>query len=177
MQMLYLTNPAMQLFQIELSQLNTMLIYLAITATIRGTSKEKLYEELVFEIMKEKRWFEGLSCFYKILDNQAVAYLYSLLPSPNRHCNTRNYSKIRLIFFRTEIFSNSFLPQTIREWNKLNTSILQETLYSVFHKTPLDFIRPTENCSFGTNDVSGLKLLTCLCFGFSHPRETKLLKT
>ena len=97
--MLHLTNPAMQLFQIELSQLNTLLIDLAITATIRGTSKEKLYEELVFEIMKEKRWFEGLSCFYKILDNQAVAYLYSLLPSPNRHCNTRNYSKIRLIFF------------------------------------------------------------------------------
>ena len=30
---------------------------LAITRTIRGTSKEKLYQELGFETMKERRWF------------------------------------------------------------------------------------------------------------------------
>ena len=30
---------------------------LAITGTIRGTSKKKLYQELGFETMKERRWF------------------------------------------------------------------------------------------------------------------------
>ena len=91
--------------QIESSQYNAAL---AITGTIRGTSKEKLYQELGFETMKERRWFRRLCCFYKILNNQTPGYLYSLLSPPNRHYNTRKYSKIRQIFCRTETFSNSF---------------------------------------------------------------------
>ena len=34
---------------------------LAITGTIRGTSKEKLYQELGFETIKERRWFRKSS--------------------------------------------------------------------------------------------------------------------
>ena len=65
------------------------------------------------------------------------------------------------------------MPRTIREWNKLDTSIYQAASYSVFRKALLDFIRPTANSTFGTNDVSGLKLLTRLRVGFSHLREHK----
>ena len=36
---------------------------LAITGTIRGTSKIKLYQELGFETVKERRWFRRLCCF------------------------------------------------------------------------------------------------------------------
>ena len=66
------------------------------------------------------------------------------------------------------------MPQTIKEWNKLDTSICQAPSYSAFRKALLDFIRPTANSTFGTNDVSGLKLLTRLRVGFSHLREHKL---
>ena len=123
---------------IESAQYNPAL---AMTGTIRGTSKE------------------------------TTGYLYSLFSPRSRHCNTRKYSKIRQIFCRTETFSNSFLPQTIKEWNKLDTSICQAPSYSAFRKALLDFIRPTANSTFGTNDVSGLKLLTRVRVGFSHPRE------
>ena len=81
---------------------------LAKTRTIKGTSKEKLFQELGPETMNEMRWFRRLFCFYKILSNQAPAYLYSLLSPPSRHYNTRNYSKIRQMFCRTETFSNFF---------------------------------------------------------------------
>ena len=124
--------------------------------------------------MKEKRRFRRLCCFYKILNNQTPAYLYSLLSPPNKHYNTRKYSKIKQIFCRTETFSNSFLPQTIREWNKLDTSICQAPSYSVFCKALLDFIRPTAHGTFETNDISGLELLIRLRVGFSHLREHKL---
>ena len=107
------------------------------------------------------------------MNNQAPAYLYSLLSWPIRHCNTHKYSKIRQFFCRTETFNNSFLPQTIREWNKLDTSMCQAPSYSVFCKALLDFIRPTANSAFGINDVSGLRLLTRLCVGFSRLREHK----
>ena len=91
--------------RIESAQFNAAL---AITGTVRGTSKEKLYQGLGFETMKERRWFRRLCCFYKILNNQAPTYLFNLLSPPNKHYNTRNYSKIRQIFCRTETFSNSF---------------------------------------------------------------------
>ena len=68
----------------------------------------QLYQELGFETVKERRWFQRLCCFYKILNNQAPAYLYSLLSPPNRYYNTHKYSKIRQIFCKTETFSNSF---------------------------------------------------------------------
>ena len=123
--------------------------------------------------MKERRLFRRLFYFYKILNNQAPDYLYSLFSPPNRHYNTCNYSKIRQIFCRTETFSNSFLLQTIREWKKLGTSIWQAPSYSVFRRALLDFIRPTANSTFGTNNVSSLKLSVRLRVGFSHPREHK----
>ena len=85
--------------RIESAQYNTAL---EIIGSIRGTSKEKLYQELGFGVMKERRWFRRICCFYKIFNNQTPGYLYSLLFSPNRHYNTRKYSKIRQIFCRTE---------------------------------------------------------------------------
>ena len=78
--------------QIQSVQYNAAL---AITGAIRGTSKEKLYQEIGFETMKESRWFQRLCSFYKILNNQIPGYLYSLRSPPNRHYNTRKYSKIR----------------------------------------------------------------------------------
>ena len=47
----------------------------------------------------------------------------------------------------------------LRQWNKLDTSTCQAPSYSVFRKALLDFMRLTANSTFGTNDVSDLKLL------------------
>ena len=58
--------------RIESAQYNAALV---LTGTIRGAFKEELYRELGFETMKEKKRFRRLCCFYKILNNQAPAYL------------------------------------------------------------------------------------------------------
>ena len=123
--------------RIESAQYNAAL---AITGTIKGTSKEKLYQELEFETMKERRWFRRLCYFYKIWNNQAPVCLYSLLSPPNSHYNTRNYFRIWQIFCRTEAFCNSFLPQATRGWKNLDTAVCQGPSYSVFCKTLLDYI-------------------------------------
>ena len=39
---------------------------LAITSTVRGSSREKLYQELGLETLQKRRW-----CFYKILEPQS----------------------------------------------------------------------------------------------------------
>ena len=55
---------------------------LAITGAIRGTSKEKLYQELGFESLQSRRWFQKLSFFYKIIKNELPPYFYHLIPKP-----------------------------------------------------------------------------------------------
>ena len=143
--------------------------------------------------MKMRRWFRRLCCFFTVYSPPRPPRP----PPPNWHHNTSNYSKIRRIFCRAKNFSNSFLLQIIREWKKLDTSIYLAPSYSVylapsysiylapsysiylapsysvFRKALLDFIRPTANCTFRTNYVSGLKLLTRLCVDFNHLRQHK----
>ena len=60
-----------------------------------------------------------------------------------------------------------FLPQTTKEWIKLDTLIRQARSNSVFRKALLEFIRPTAKITFETNDIPGLKLLA------RHLREHK----
>ena len=42
-------------------------IALTITGTIRGSSREKFYQELDLETLQQRRWYRKLCCFYKIL--------------------------------------------------------------------------------------------------------------
>ena len=66
-----------------------------------------------------------------------------------------------------------FLPQEIRERNKLDASICEAPLYSVFRKSTFRLIQPTANSIFGTNHVSGVQLLTRLRVGFSYLKKHK----
>ena len=44
---------------------------LALTGAIRGSSREKLYQELGLESLQLRRWYRKLCCFYKIYNKQA----------------------------------------------------------------------------------------------------------
>ena len=111
--------------------------------------------------------------FYKILKNQSPSYLYELIPQSHHLFNLRNQNWIPEIFCRTESFRNSFLPYTIREWNKLGHDITQKTSFQSFRNILLKSIRPTANSVYGFCDPHGLKLLTRLRVGLSHLRDHK----
>ena len=96
---------------------------LAITGAIQGTSREKLYRELILETLKSRWWLEKLCCFYKIKNNGIPSYLAELIPSESHLYNTRNTRNITTYSCRTDAFKYSFFPWTINEWNKLNCNI------------------------------------------------------
>ena len=56
---------------------------LALTVAIRGSSREKLYQELGLESLQLRRWYRKLCCFYKIYNKQAPGYLTELIPTRN----------------------------------------------------------------------------------------------
>ena len=98
---------------------------LAITGAIRGTSQEKLYQELGLESLRSRRWLRRMCYFYKLIKTQKPLYLFSLIPqklNSLRHPNT--YSVMRC---RNNYFKNSFIPYVMREWNKLSTEIRNST--------------------------------------------------
>ena len=51
----------------------------AITGAIKGTSQSKLYNELGFESLKFRRWFQKLCTFYKIKTTGVRSTKYLLL--------------------------------------------------------------------------------------------------
>ena len=48
---------------------------LALTGAIRGSSKEKIYQELGFESIRVRLWYRKLCLFYKVLNNELPQYL------------------------------------------------------------------------------------------------------
>ena len=85
--------------------------YLAITGAIRGSSREKLYQELGLETLQQRRWYRKLCCFYKILKSQSPKYLYSIIPIHNMSYRTRQYNKIPATNGKHDFFKNTFFLQ------------------------------------------------------------------
>ena len=58
-------------------------------SAIKGSSNEKLYQELGLESLQNREWFRKLSVFYKIDKEQPPKYLYDLIPSNKISYQTR----------------------------------------------------------------------------------------
>ena len=63
---------------------------IAITGAIRGTSSEKLFQELGLETLKSRRWLRKLCLFYKLIKEKSPAYLFQLIPENNTTYSTRS---------------------------------------------------------------------------------------
>ena len=115
---------------------------LAITGDIKGSSKEKLYQELRFESLKDRRWMRKLCYLYKVISSKQPSSLYDMLAPLQRP--QRNQGFFQPLLCRTEIFKNSFLPYTINEWNKLDPEIRRIDSYVDFRRKSLNLwkIRP-----------------------------------
>ena len=144
--------------------------YLSITGTIRGTSTEKILQELGLESLKSRHWFRKLCHFYKIFNQKSS---FNLIPNFNRVHNTRPSHNIPPMKVRYDYFVNSFLPSAITERKKLDLNIRNSASLSTFKKKLLNFIRPCVNSIFKIHNPHEIKLLTRLCLGLSHLHEDK----
>ena len=56
---------------------------LAITGAIRGSSREKIYQELGFEFLQQRRWYRKLFSFYRVFKSERPRYLFNTIPIRN----------------------------------------------------------------------------------------------
>ena len=54
---------------------------LTITGAIRGSSREKLYQELGLESLQQRRWYRKLCYFFKLTENKSSKYLFNYIPT------------------------------------------------------------------------------------------------
>ena len=132
---------------------------LAITGAVRGSSREKLYQELGFESLQQRRWYRKLCLFFKIIKNQSPKYLFELIPTVRQAYMTRHKNSVPLFNVKHDYFKNSFFPSTVIEWNKLDSNIRNSESLAIFKKRILAFIRPCANSTFQYHSPKGLKLI------------------
>ena len=118
---------------------------LAITDAIRGTPWEKLYAQLGLESLKFRQWFRKLTCFYKIQSTGLTNYLLQLIPTNNHSYILRKPLNIPHYYCRTDVFKNSFFPNVIHEWNKLDETIKGATSFALFKASLLKMGHPHAN--------------------------------
>ena len=142
--------------RLELIQYNAVL---AITGAVKGSSREKLYQELGFESLQQRRLYRKFCLFFKIINNQSPKYLFELMPTARQAYMTRHKNCVPLFNVKHDYFKNSFFPSTVIEWNKLDSNIRNSESLAIFKKRILAFIRPYANSTFQYHSPKGLKLI------------------
>ena len=130
---------------------------LAITGCWKGTSKLKVFSELGWESLYNRRHCRRLCLFYKIICGLGPSHLH-YNPNNNRTTSTNRYT-------------SSFFSYCIDKWHQLPNHVKSSTSYSQFKKRIFHIYRPLKSCSFKSLDIKGLKFLTRLRCGFSDLRE------
>ena len=132
---------------------------LASTGAIKGTSRDRLYQELGLESLGDRRWFRRFFFFHKIIQRLLQSYLYTyhnVVSEGVYLIRSTTHNKIKPIPARTKVFENS----SLKSINKFKVTIL-------------NFIRPKENSVFDIHDTNGIKLLSRLRLNLSHLNEHK----
>ena len=75
----------------------------AITGAIRGSSREKLYQELGLELLKARRWYRKLCLFFKLKKKHPL-YFFDIIPKVLSTGTTRNHNDVRLFNVKHEYF-------------------------------------------------------------------------
>ena len=89
---------------------------LAVTGAWKGTSREKLYNELSWESLNLRRWSRRLIIFYKIVNNITPEYRRHPLPQLEQCTySLREQRVIGQIRARTERFKKQLLPKLFEQ--------------------------------------------------------------
>ena len=107
---------------------------LARTGGIRGTSKEKIYQDLGLESLEKRRWYQKLCYFYKIFNKESTTYLPNIVPVSSRSYFIKFVENVLSFKVRHEFSKNSFFPSTVIEWNKIDNNIQKSENRNIFKK-------------------------------------------
>ena len=106
-----------------------------VTGATRLVSINSIITETGWESLHERRRKHKLIFFFKMKNGLCQEYLSSLIPAnvgSSVGYSLRNANAVRTINAKSQLYFNSFLPSTIREWNELPTAVQNSPTLPIF---------------------------------------------
>ena len=133
---------------------------LTITGAWQGSSRSKIYDELGWETLSDRRKFRRVLQIHNILNNNTLSYLKEKLPAYCREMFSGNIrNTFHAIRFKSYRYMNSFFPDAIASWNlfmDISNYKVAPSLYLLENEI-ISLIRPESKCFFDIHDPTGLK--------------------
>ena len=90
---------------------------LAVTGAWKGTNRYKIYEELGWESLSDRRKMNRLIQLNKIINQLTPSYLRDKLPPLKRPFEAEPSYTFCEYRIKTDRFARSFFPDSIKQWN------------------------------------------------------------
>ena len=146
---------------------------LAITGAWKGSSRVKLYDELGWESLSDRRRFRRTLQIHKIESNSTPTYLKEKLPPHRMTQEGIPQNSFYAFPCRTERFMMSFFPDATASWNTFIDHFTNIPSYSILKTHLLSFFRPPKRSIFNIHDPAGIRFLFQLRLGLSPLRSHK----
>ena len=147
---------------------------LAISGAWRGSSRSKLYEELGWESLSDRRTCRRILQIHKIFKNKTPSYLKDKLPPNCRALFSGNFrNTFRKIICKSNRYMNSFFPDAIASWNIIIKNFKDFPSIDILKDHIVFLIRPKTKSTFGIHDPVGLQYLFQLRVSVSPLRSHK----
>ena len=121
---------------------------LVCSGAFKITSHEKLLKELGWSKLESRRSMHRLTLFYKIANSLTPSYLQQtcrLIPHNTNNYRLRRNNSFLVPFIRKEIFSKSYFPKTIREWNNMSNEIKASGSLNIFKSKLKEIYEPNKS--------------------------------
>ena len=148
---------------------------LVCTGAFQITSHEKLLKEIGWSKLESWRSMHRLTLFYKIANSLAPAYLQQtcrLVPHNTDNYRLRRNNSFLVPFVKREIFSKSYFPKAIREWNNLSNEIKASGSLIIFESKLNEIYEPNKSNPLLGYGHGWSKVNHCrIRLGLSHLRQ------
>jgi len=117
---------------------------LALTGTWQGSSRRsKLYDELGWETLSDRRRCHHFLKIYKIINNENPSYLKHKLIARRRCQRNLNATTFENVYCRTDRYKNSFFfPDAASSWNIFTSHLFEMPSFNLFKKHVFSLFRP-----------------------------------
>ena len=140
------------------------------------TSRDKLYKNLGWESLQNRRLMRRLCLFFEVLNTKFPNYLYEVVEKQiPTNVRQRDRGELMEIFANTSNLKLSFFPSTIRDWNSLEDDIKYSNSKLIFKNRLINKIRPKKRTYYGLSENDKVKYLTILRMDLSPLRAHKFL--
>ena len=119
----------------------------------KGSSMDRLYKNLGWESMQNRRTMRKLSLLHETLQNKSPNYLYQIF-SAQKYRSLRYSDRSELVNITTK--------STIIDWNKLDLETKTSKSKNILKKRMLNKIRPKKAPYFGLRDNDKIRHITTL---------------